>query len=129
MPIATDTRADPNKFPTTVGMVAKKPPLATPLIITKTIRGPRELETGQSTNMLTALSRREANRVFSGPILSQLRPQIRQPIADEKLKAATRPAPALEVIWRELVYNGRKNGGTKSGKVARAPPKKTRINR
>jgi hypothetical protein len=79
-------------------MVAKKPPFAMPLMITKAIKGPIELDTGQSTNTLTALRSRETVTVFKAPILSQLRPQTRRPIADAKLKAATRPAPVLELI-------------------------------
>ena len=67
IPIATDTRADPNTLPTTVGIVAKKPPFAMPLIITKTISGPKEVETGQRTNALKALSNRDEKTVVNGP--------------------------------------------------------------
>src|SRR4051812_14336662 len=101
MPIATDTLAEPNTLPTTVGMVAKNPPLAIPLMITKTINGPKESETGHSTNALSALNSKDENTVFRGPILSQLKPQSRRPIADEKLNAATRPAPTLDVMFSD----------------------------
>ena len=103
IPIATDTLAEPKTLPTTVGMVAKKPPLAIPLIITKTMSGPKEFETGHSTNALRALSSKDKDTVFNGPSLSELNPQSRRPTADEKLKAATRPAPALGVIFSEFV--------------------------
>ncbi|GMF70098.1 unnamed protein product [Aspergillus oryzae] len=98
MPIATDTRAEPNTFPTTVGMVEKKPPLPIPLIITKTINGPMDVETGQRISMLRALSKRDMNRVFSGPSLSLQKPHISLPTAEEKLNAATTPAPTPEFI-------------------------------
>jgi hypothetical protein len=94
MPIATPTLLLPNTLPTTVGMVLKNPPLAAPLIITKTINGPREFDTGHRTSMLKALSIKERRSVFTGPMKSERRPQQRRPTADEKLKPATRPAPA-----------------------------------
>jgi len=102
MPIATDTLADPNTLPTTVGMVEKKPPFPMPLIIAKAMSGASEFETGHRTSMLTALRKREKNRVLSGPAKSLKRPQQRRPMADEKLNAATRPAVVLEERWREL---------------------------
>lgn len=110
-------------------MVAKNPPFAMPLMITKTISGAREIETGQRTSMLNAVSKRERNSVFRGPSLSLLKPQRSRPNADEKLKAATRPAPALELRRRELAYRGKKNGGTKRGNVATAPAIKSTTNR
>ena len=58
-----------------------------------------------------------------------MRPQQSRPIADEKLKPATKPAPTLEDRPRELLYKGRKKGGTKRGKVASAPAKKSIENR
>lgn len=118
IPIATDTLADPNTLLITVGMVEKKPPFATPLIIAKAIIGPIESDNGHSTSILTALSRRELNSVFSGPMVSQHNPQIRRPMAEEKLKAATTPAPVPDDIPKELVKRGKKKGGTKRGKVA-----------
>jgi len=129
MPIATETLADPKTFPMTVGMVAKNPPLAIPLIMTNATRGPSDSDTGHRTSMLIALNRRETNSVLSGPTLSLPNPQINRPIAEEKLKAATRPAPMLEDNLRELAYNGKKNGGTKRGKVATAPAAKRTANR
>ena len=95
MPIATDTRADPNTFPTTVGMVEKKPPLPAPLMMTKTARGARVVEAGQRASILRALSIRDRKRALSAPILSQSTPQRMRPTAEEKLNPATRPAPAL----------------------------------
>lgn len=90
-------------MPTTVGMVEKNPPFAEPLITTKATNGPMELETGHNTKRLRALSSNEMNRVFMAPNLSHAKPQDRRPIAEEKLKAATRPAPALEGSPREFV--------------------------
>lgn len=103
IPIATLTLALPNTVPTTVGIVAKNPPFAAPLIITKATNGPKEFETGHITNILAALSKRETNKVFNGPNLSAARPHISLPTADEKLKPATRPAPALDVRPNELL--------------------------
>lgn len=88
-------------------MVEKNPPFAIPLIMTKTTSGPIDVDTGQRTSMLTALSRRDIKRVFSGPRASQHMPQPNRPIADEKLNAATRPAPTLDFIPMVLVYKGR----------------------
>lgn len=127
--MATDTRAEPNTFPTTVGMVEKNPPLAIPLIMTKTINGPMDVETGQRISMLRALSKSDMNRVFNGPSRSLQKPHISLPTAEEKLNAATIPAPTPEVIPIDSVYNGRKNGGTKSGKVAIAPTANSKANR
>lgn len=103
MPMATDTRAEPKTLPTTVGMVEKNPPFAEPLIMTKAISGPMELDTGQSTKMLNALSSNDRKSVFSDPSLSHANPHERRPMAEEKLKAATKPAPALDGRPSELV--------------------------
>lgn len=103
MPIDTDTLADPKTLPTTVGIVAKKPPLAIPLIITKAMRGPKVLDTGHKINMLPALRIRETKSVFNGPTASLMNPQVNRPMAEEKLKPATRPAPAPEDNPRESV--------------------------
>ena len=101
--MATDTRAEPKTLPTTVGIVEKKPPFAEPLIITKAMSGPMEPETGQSTKILSALSSRDRKSVLSEPNLSHANPHETRPMADEKLKAATKPAPALEGRPNELV--------------------------
>lgn len=95
MPIATDTLCEPNTVPTTVGIVAKKPPLAAPLMITKTTRGPKESETGHITNVLIVVRDRPMKRVFRGPKASAARPELRRPTAEEILKPAIRPAPVL----------------------------------
>jgi len=124
MPIATPTLRLPNTDPTTVGMVLKKPPLAAPLIMANAINGPRVLDTGHMTNMLIALSIKEMNNVLTGPIQSDISPQPKRPTAEEKLNPATRPAPAEGDNPREFEYNGKKNGGTKSGKVPTAPARK-----
>jgi hypothetical protein len=112
IPIATLTLALPKTLPATVGIVAKKPPLAAPLMITNAISGPNEVETGQSTNILTADVTRARKSEFNGPIKSQSNPEKSRPTADEKLKPATRPAPELGARRREDAYNGRKKGGT-----------------
>ena len=101
IPIATLTLALPKTLPATVGMVAKKPPLAAPLMITNAIRGPNEVETGHRINMLAADVTRARKSEFKGPIKSHSNPEKSRPMADEKLKPATRPAPALGARWRE----------------------------
>lgn len=124
MPMATDTLALPNTFPTTVGMVEKNPPLATPLTTTNSTSGPSDVEAGQMVSMLTAVAIMTANSVFRGPRRSQKSPQPMRPAAEARLKPARRPAPAPEgrSSWR--VKSGRKNGGTKSGKVPMALARK-----
>jgi hypothetical protein len=109
-------------------MVLKNPPLAAPLMITKAINGPRVFDTGQSTNILNALNIRDSKSVFTGPIKSDRKPQQSRPTADEKLKPATRPAPAEGDSPKELLYSGRKKGGTKRGNVAIAPARKSVTN-
>jgi hypothetical protein len=126
--MATLTLAEPNTLPTTVGIVEKKPPFPVPLIITNAIRGPRVVETGHSTSMLRELSSSEMRRVLSGPKRSLMNPQPRRPTADEKLKPATSPAPALGESPSEVLYNGRKKGGTKRGKVATTPVRNRTVN-
>jgi hypothetical protein len=101
IPIATLTLELPKTLPATVGMVAKKPPLAAPLMITNAMSGLNEVETGQRTNILTADVIKARNSEFKGPIRSQSNPEKSRPTADEKLKPATRPAPALGARWRE----------------------------
>lgn len=119
--MTTDTLADPNVLPTTVGIVEKKPPFAIPLTITNTIRGPREVEMGQIISMLSALSNSEMNSVFNGPTKSLQSPHSSLPSAEEKLNAATTPAPVPDDIPSDAVKSGKKNGGTKRGNVAMAP--------
>ena len=75
--------------------------------MTKTTSGPMDVDTGQRTRMLRALSKRDMKSVFSGPRVSQQIPQPSHPMADEKLKAATKPAPTLGFIPMALVYKGR----------------------
>ena len=128
IPIATDTRAEPKMDATTVGIQEKKPPLAAPLMMTKATRGPKEVDTGHSTSMLPALRISEMNKVFTGPMASQNIPHISRPIAEEKLKPATSPAPRLDDSPTELLYRGRKKGGTKRGKVPMAPARNSRMN-
>lgn len=117
MPIAVVTLADPNTLPTTVGMVEKNPPFDIPFKITKAIMGARVVEAGHRARMLRPVVMSDSRRVFKAPSLSQRAPQPILPSAEEKLKAATRPAPALEGRPMDLAYSGMKKGGTKSGKV------------
>jgi hypothetical protein len=63
-------------------------------MITNAIKGPNEFDTGQRTSMLKALIISERSKVFTGPMKSDKIPQHSRPTADEKLKPATRPAPA-----------------------------------
>ena len=129
IPIATETLADPKTLPTTVGIVEKKPPFAMPLMITNRMRGPMEFDNGQMTNRLTALSNKLRNNVFNEPSLSHAKPHERRPTVELKLKAATRAAPTLAERPIELEYSGKKNGGTKSGKVPIKPVRKTSTKR
>jgi len=64
------------------------------------------------------------NRVFTGPMTSDENPQVSRPSAEEKLKPATRADPAEGEKPSEVAYRGRKNGGTKRGKVPIAVPRK-----
>jgi hypothetical protein len=128
IPIAVGTLADPKTFPTTVGIVAKKPPFAAPLMTTKRARGARVVDDGHRASILTAVSTREMKRVLRGPNLSQRRPQMIRPIADEKLKPASNPAPVLEDSPIDRLYRGIKNGGTSNGNVPTAPAAKTSRN-
>lgn len=128
MPIAMDTLAEPKTLPTTVGIVEKNPPFEIPLMMTKTIIGPRVVEAGQMTNMLMAVRLSEMKSVLSGPSLSHRMPQPILPTADAKLKPATRPAPVLEDSPIDLEYRGRKNGGTNRGNVPNAPDRKMKMN-
>lgn len=124
MAMATATRADPNTLPTTVGIVEKKPPFAAPLITTNTASGATAVDSGHSANMLKAVNMNEMKRVFSGPKTSHANPLAIRPNALAKLKPATSPAPVLDDMPRELLYSGRKNGGTNRGNVPIAPARK-----
>jgi hypothetical protein len=70
IPITTGILKLPNNELMTGGVAEKNPPLPKPLRITNTISGPRDVETGQTTRSVTALSNRETNSVFTGPNLS-----------------------------------------------------------
>ena len=128
IPIATETLAEPKTLPTTVGIVEKNPPFAAPLMMTKAIRGATVLDTGHNTSMLNALKRRDRKSVLSGPTRSPRNPNPSLPRAEEKLKPATKPAPVLVERPSDALYSGRKNGGTKRGKVATAPAMKSTTN-
>lgn len=86
------------------------------------------MDTGHNASILTELSTNDRRRVFSGPKRSLMNPQARRPTADEKLKPATSPAPALGERPSEALYNGRKNGGTKRGNVATTPVRNKTVN-
>lgn len=103
MAMATAIRADPNTLLTTVGMVEKKPPLAAPLMTTKTARGAIDSETGHTASMLMAVRANDTNSVLSGPIMSARNPHPTRPRALAKLKPATSPAPVLEDSPSELL--------------------------
>jgi len=127
--IAAKTLLLAESLPTTVGIVLKKQPLAAPLMNTKTISGAKQLDTRHTTSMLTTLIMSEMKRVLTGPMQSKRRPQQSLLMADEKLKPATRPALAEAERPRELLYRGKKKGGTRSGKVARTAATNSVINR
>ena len=107
-------------------MVAKKPPLAAPLITAKAASGARVVDDGHTAKMLNAVRKRDKVRAFRGPILSDRNPQRILPMADEKLNPARMEAPVLEERPMERLYSGRKKGATKRGKVAIAPAAKIR---
>jgi hypothetical protein len=72
--MATETLAEPNMLPTTVGMVEKNPPFAAPLMMTNATRGATVLDTGHSTSMLNAPRRSDRKSVLSGPSRSPRKP-------------------------------------------------------
>jgi hypothetical protein len=96
--------------------------------MTKATRGVIVLDTGHKTSMLNALKRRARKSVLSGPTRSPRNPNPSRPTAEEKLKPATKPAPVLVERPSDALYMGKKNGGTKRGKVATAPAMKSTIN-
>jgi hypothetical protein len=71
IPITTGILRLPNNELITGGVAEKNPPFPKPLRMTNTINGPKDVETGQTTSSVMALSNRETNSVFTGPNLSQ----------------------------------------------------------
>ena len=65
-------------------------------MITNTTRDPRECESGQTKNRLIVVKSSPKRRVFRGPRASAAMPDVRRPAAEDMLKPATRPAPAVE---------------------------------
>lgn len=122
MLIATATLALPKTLLMAVGIVEKKAPFAAPFIMTKAISGPSVVDVGQIANMVTAVKTRDARTVLMEPTLSDAKPDIIRPAADDRLKPATKPAPAFVEKPSDLMYNGIKNGGTNKGKVPIALP-------
>jgi hypothetical protein len=96
MPIVTLIFAEPKIWPTTVGIIEKNPPTATPATSTKRTRTPRVLAKGQTKNMVTPSNDMDIKATFSEPILSLRNPDEMRPTAEAALKAATSPAPVLE---------------------------------
>ena len=74
--------------------------------------------------MLRELRNSTRKSVFNAPILSLIYPVVTLPIADAILYPATSAAAMLDDSPRDVLYNGRKKGGTKIGKVATAPARK-----
>ena len=56
--------------------------------------------------------------VLTGPMASEAKPHARRPTADEKLKPATRPAPAEGDRPRLWEYRGEEEGGDEEGEGA-----------
>jgi hypothetical protein len=96
IPIVTLIFAEPKMCPTTVGIIEKKPPTATPATITKTISTPRVLAKGQIRNMVVPSNDIDIKATFTEPILSLKNPEEMRPTAEAALNAATSPAPVLE---------------------------------
>lgn len=128
MLMATATLALPNTLLMAVGIVEKKAPLAAPLITTKTISGASSVDVGQIASIETAVKTRDARTVLIDPTLSDAKPERMRPAAEDRLKPATKPAPTLVEKPSDLVYNGRKNGGTNKGNVPTALPTKMSTN-
>lgn len=124
MPMATVTRAEPKQLPTTVGMVEKKPPFAIPLTTLNTASGARVVDTGQTASILTAARLSARKSALREPILSHRMPLKILPMADAKLKPASKPAPVAELRPIALANKGMKNGGTRRGNVPIAPAMK-----
>lgn len=128
MLIAMATLALPNTLLIAVGMVEKKAPLAAPLMTTKAMSGPSSVEVGHIARKVMAVKTKDTRTVLIEPTLSEAKPERMRPAAEDKLKPATKPAPTLGVKPSDLVYNGRKNGGTNKGKVPIALPTKMSTN-
>jgi len=96
MPMVTLMFAEPKMWPTTVGIIEKNPPTATPATSTKRISTPRVLAKGQMRNMVVPSSDMDIKATFREPILSLRNPDEMRPTAEAALKAATSPAPVLE---------------------------------
>ena len=96
MPIVTLMFAEPKMCPTTVGIIEKNPPTATPAMSTKTINTPRVLAKGQIRNMVVPSNDMDIKATFTEPILSLKNPEEMRPIAEAALNAATSPAPVPE---------------------------------
>lgn len=105
---------------TTVGIVTKNEPFATPFSMTKTTRRPTLVEKGHKASMLIALRAMVRRKVLVGPILSQSGPERSLPTAVQALKPATRPAPTPDDSPTERAIKGRKYGGTNRVNVASA---------
>jgi hypothetical protein len=117
MLIATATLALPNTLLIAVGMVEKKAPLAAPLMTTNAMSGPSSVDVGQIASIVMAVKTNDTSTVLIEPTLSEAKPETIRPAAEDKLKPATKPAPTLGEKPSDLVYNGRKNGGTNRGNV------------
>jgi len=96
MPMVTLMFAEPKMWPTTVGIMLKKPPTAMPATSTKRISTPRVLAKGQTRNMVVPSSDMDIKATFTEPILSLKKPEEMRPTAEAALNAATSPAPVLE---------------------------------
>jgi hypothetical protein len=102
IPITTGILKLPNSELITDGTAEKNPPFPNPLNTTNTTSGPKDVESGQISNSVTALSNKDKNKVLTGPSSSQSKPHANRPIAEEKLKRATRAAPAVRERPRVL---------------------------
>ena len=109
-------------------MREKKPPALMPLMIVNTISGANVVEIGQRAIKLAPFRKSDIASVLRGPILSLKNPAPILPMADEKLNDATSAAAMLVDRPIDELYSGRKNGGTSSGKVAKATAKKSMTN-
>lgn len=90
--------------------------------------GASVVEVGQMASIVTAVNTNDTRTVLMEPILSEAKPEMIRPAAEDRLKPATKPAPTLGEKPSDLVYNGIKNGGTNRGKVPIALPMKISTN-
>jgi len=95
-------------------------PADIPAKMTKMIKGASSELKGQMSNIPIPFIPMAKIRLFTGPMMSDNCPKEIRPNAEARLKPDTRPAEANDERPIDWPYIGKKKGGTRSGKVARA---------